>query len=960
MKIIKNKQLMMLFIIISFSLQIHNLFLGNEYNYTQKNESINVNPQAIDRTGKIFSNITYINKGCYINNEFPNLNNQPNVYIPNYNISYANMLIENITALNYTRIIENDFSEFITSSENGPIYVYQKFAVQLSQYINNVSILIQDINDPYSFTDENSWEVAILNCSNDIYGSPNSGEPLDVLTKPHPLVYAAHWEFFDFKNSETGPIYLDIAKTNKTIENGVEKYWFALRIKIPKSDDEAHPKFLYFNPDEGSIDDIGEGEIFATSPDFVFDNYTVNNVVDSKALNGTLLNGDVNSFESVDDDRYLVSGTNNITLDIRYELEELKSSDLTFGELYLWAISLKHRLDWTFNHYLFLFSIDIYIYTNVSNIQNIKSVNLSIYNYKMGPSWFDITEFFDLKQENETLLYYSIRDPESKLGLLYLMNNIGPLAKNDLRFKFEYIGTGGGDFNVSINQFKIEVGELETLKTIQRYDPMIKSLDFPNNLMIFNGDTLLFGNQTVKVLEQTDHETFNAQALTSNISLEFTFNVLNELDPSLWNIDYYDWLVSYPNPVIPIIEVRITSNTTSDPYNLTKAVLQLYKGNTTFDILDETQNKAEWLNISDETQFANRNETTIILPYEAGFTWIFLQLVNQSENNQVRVRLEFVTNSTFDYGFNVSINEFSVNFYIQNAINSDISSSIGLGLNSNSITPSDIRLRNFGIDVIDTGIRSGIWEGEIDDAFLSQGFFEFNITSLWHSIRFDVNGLYEIFKILPIIEFIESPASQYMTGTIFFSVRITEANGHPLENFEIIFEVLNADSVPVYETTAASNEFGVATAPLQFENTGKRFTIRARFAEAGLYAEADVVSGYIRVVDDFILFMDNFIKFLPYIIIGSAAIVSILTYRHIRLTKLRRFWAGEAKILDDLVKISYIMIINKEVGVSIYNKQLSLEGIDSDLISGFLQAVSQFKSEIKKGPETDTKAKGFE
>ncbi|MFX0036453.1 MAG: hypothetical protein ACFE9I_12540, partial [Candidatus Hermodarchaeota archaeon] len=427
-----------------------------------------------------------------------------------------------------------------------------------------------------------------------------------------------------------------------------------------------------------------------------------------------------------------------------------------------------------------------------------------------------------------------------------------------------------------------------------------------------------------------------------------------------WNIDYYDWLVSYPNPIIPFIELRITSNTTSDPYNLTKAVLQLYKGNTTFDILDETQNKAEWLNISDETQFANRNETTIILPYEAGFTWIFLQLLNESENNQVRLRLEFITNSTFDYGFNVSINEFSANFYIQNAINSDISCSIGLGLNSNSIRPSDIRLRNFDIDVIDTGIGSGIWEGEIDNAFLSQGYFEFNITTLWHSIRFDVNGMYEIFKILPILEFIELPASQYKTGTKFFSIRIIEANGYPLENFEIIFEVLNANGIPIYETTAVSNELGVATAPLQFESTGKRFTIRARFAEAGLYAEAEVVSGYIRIVDDFILFMDNFIKFLPYIIIGSVAIASILTYRHIKHSKLRRFWAGEAKILDDLVKISYIMIINKDVGVSIYNKQISLEGIDSDLISGFLQAISQFKSEIKKGSETDTKGKGFE
>ena len=54
------------------------------------------------------------------------------------------------------------------------------------------------------------------------------------------------------------------------------------------------------------------------------------------------------------------------------------------------------------------------------------------------------------------------------------------------------------------------------------------------------------------------------------------------------------------------------------------------------------------------------------------------------------------------------------------------------------------------------------------------------------------------------------------------------------------------------------------------------------------------------------------------------------------------------------------MIIDKDGGVSIYDKQISLEGIDADLISGFLQAISQFRSEIKKGTAETSMGKGFE
>ena len=226
MKFFRSKKVFVSFIIICIALQIYNVFPLTLTNIDHKSDIFPIYPQAINRTGKTFNNITRISKNCYINREFPGLNSQPDVFIPNYNISYAKMTFENITALNYTRNIERDFSEFIISSQNGPTYVYQKFAVEINQFVNNVTILIQDLNNPTLFTDENSWEVAIVNCLNDTNGTPNPTETIGLLQKPHPISFATHWEIFDFKNDGLGPIFLDTSTTNMTTEGGINKFWF--------------------------------------------------------------------------------------------------------------------------------------------------------------------------------------------------------------------------------------------------------------------------------------------------------------------------------------------------------------------------------------------------------------------------------------------------------------------------------------------------------------------------------------------------------------------------------------------------------------------------------------------------------------------------------------------------------------------------------------------------------------
>jgi len=989
MKISNKKSYTTIFLIFFMSLPIFLIPLinnndNNFFNFNMRDDSVNrdnnINPQAVNRTGKDFSNKTITSSNCYINRETPGLNEQPEIFLGDYILSYADMQFNDLEAINYTRNLEANPSDFIFNSKKGPKYVYQKFVIELSQYINNVSIFIQDINDPEVFTDENSWEVAILNCSDDSAGTPNA--TLGVLQKPHPLGWSAHWEVFNFKNSSIGPIFLNISHRKKTTENGIDKYWFAFRVKIPPdyTEHNEQPKFLYFNPDGGEPENEGEGSTFAISPDFVYDNYTVNHVKENRTINGTGIKGNLTSFEDYnDEDRYIVTNDTNkfLNLTTRFELKDLRNSPWNYSKL-LWLITTNYlgfRDKWWAEHYKYIYSIDFYIAINVNKSEAID--NATLYAYRRTPLYVDkwcnisnlVDSVIDLDNETESLKKYSIKGPREKYDFLTFLNKHCALGdpfhpdnnnpNNSLLLKFEYNGNGISDFNVSINQFTIEIGELESLDTIQPHDPLIQEMYYAKSVSISNGTIEPFGNQSLELLKYNENEFYWAQADKNITSIEFKLNLVPDLDSSSWDIDYYDWISSYPNPLVPLIDIRVSSNVSiNHPYNITLAALEIYKGNKTFEFFTDEDNEKDWIFVSNNRTIPYVNETTEVFTLGAGEAWVVLNVLNESDGNSIRMRLRYETNITLEkYNFTVSIDEFSVKMYIQNAFSSDIASSIGLGLNSDTLKPSDIQLKNLGEEVSD----DGSWKYNIADGILEQGYYEFNVISLWNSIRFNVKGYYEYYKLKVKIIFSEESSNQYMAGTNYFSVNITNWDGDPLDNLKIIFEVLDVKEKVVSKATAITNELGIAAASLNFEELGSNFSVRVSFIESGIYAGSEVISKDFRVVNDFVLFLDTFLLILPYILLFIAGILVFMVLRQQKLSKYRKYWAGEALILDDLLKISYIMIIHKDAGVTIYNNQISMD-LDSDLIGGFLTAISSFRSEIKKSEDDaiDSGGKGFE
>ena len=943
----KNFKFMAISLFIFMNLVISGLFFS-----FSKSNSLGSSDTTVDlqdyKDGIVYTNITSVFSDAYIDDFQPILNNQPNIYIPDYLLSRVNMTFDNVTAINYTRVIEEEFTEFIYASRLGPTYVFQKFSIEISQFVNNVSIFIQDICDLTTYNDDNSWEIALVNCSED--GIPYNNETLGVLKKPHPQNFAAKWYSFDFLNSVNGAVFLNTSKTNWTIENNIIKYWFAIRIKIPPDDtfNDGGPKFLYFNPDDAPQTNKGEGETYAISPHFLKDIYFENNIAEALVINGTVLNGDIDSFKTIDGDRYVATqDTDNLTIGVRFEIANLTKTPYSYA---FWAILAEtNPVWWSAIHHLVIFSLDVYLSINITNRANITSASIWMQDSNNPSTWVNISSSIDVFPDNDSLFVVKIRDPVEKGNFLAFMNHSAN-GNNSMIFRLDYF-SDGKPFNISIDQATIEIAELETINEVKVYDPEVQELYYPNNVSIENGTAAI---QSTTLLQLNDDNFYFAQADTDNISAEFKLNVVPDLNSSLWSMDIYEWMDLYPNPLIPQMQIGISANASiTDPANLSVAILEVYKGNQSFSFLGTAENQLDWLPLSDINTFAEVGETTYAEILPSNYTWIFMQLLNASDQNSLTLRLRFVGNGGFSK-FNISIDQMSVTFFIKNAYSSDISVKIGMGLMESNLDVTHINLRNFGADIAYNGPQTGLWLADISDGTPIQGFYEFNVTSIWPIIEFDVKGIYELYKLRPLLDFINIFEEQYSEGPNPFSVKALYWNGDPVTNIEIKFEVLDTNGRIISETTAITNDQGIAIASVDLTDTGYDFIIRASFVEKGILTSSTTNSVSFRVVNGWVTFMDYLIALLPYILLLLSILALTGWVMHRKKITLREIWAKDALILDDLLKISYILVLHKEIGVGLYSQQVSYDKLDPDLISGFLHAISQFRRELKKGIEDES------
>jgi len=201
-------------------------------------------------------------------------------------------------------------------------------------------------------------------------------------------------------------------------------------------------------------------------------------------------------------------------------------------------------------------------------------------------------------------------------------------------------------------------------------------------------------------------------------------------------------------------------------------------------------------------------------------------------------------------------------------------------------------------------------------------------------------------KIQVQLTFVDTPSSQYMIGEDYFSVLVSDQDGNPLEDLEIVFTLLNEGGTELFSTVATTDENGIASVSINFEEVGNKFTIKASFTEEGIYKGNALTSEDIRVVDGFTLFLD----LLPFILLGVAIVsaISFGYYRGVVVPRKKRYRESLKQMyqrLFDVENIQHIIILT-EGGIPCFSKSLSDIPIDETLISGFLTAITSFGSEI--------------
>ncbi len=80
--------------------------------------------------------------------------------------------------------------------------------------------------------------------------------------------------------------------------------------------------------------------------------------------------------------------------------------------------------------------------------------------------------------------------------------------------------------------------------------------------------------------------------------------------------------------------------------------------------------------------------------------------------------------------------------------NGNITSKIGIGIDFSTLKPSDINMQmqieNENHTISDLDFQTGFWASNISNGNPIDGFYQFNINSIWSSISFDVIGNYSI------------------------------------------------------------------------------------------------------------------------------------------------------------------------------------------------------------------------
>lgn len=106
-------------------------------------------------------------------------------------------------------------------------------------------------------------------------------------------------------------------------------------------------------------------------------------------------------------------------------------------------------------------------------------------------------------------------------------------------------------------------------------------------------------------------------------------------------------------------------------------------------------------------------------------------------------------------------------------------------------------------------------------------------------------------------------------------------------------------------------------------------------------------------------FISEFLLLIPFIAGFLLIITSYILVNYSRKKKRKQIWHEKTNKFSDILNIEYLIVIHKLSGLALITKEFGQIKLDGTLVSGFLQAITQFKYGLTSGAKLEESTGGF-
>ncbi|MHA1734579.1 MAG: Ig-like domain-containing protein, partial [Promethearchaeota archaeon] len=232
--------------------------------------------------------------------------------------------------------------------------------------------------------------------------------------------------------------------------------------------------------------------------------------------------------------------------------------------------------------------------------------------------------------------------------------------------------------------------------------------------------------------------------------------------------------------------------------------------------------------------------------------------------------------------------------------------------------------------------------GERDVKILLTYAGQYNVSSFTNETIITVNPKYSVVLTLLTQDF---PGELVGETNIELSAQLRYANGTAIAGMPLVFTIGSS------KVTVVTDSNGTATVALKLPTEGT-FAVNVTFEGSSEVYATSIAPVSVSIVSPTTVAVRRLINYAVIAAIVAALAVSsyVGVKRGVVVPRRRRRQAEYVQLLnhfEDARNAQLLMVINREAGTEIYSKSLSGVPVDPTLVSGFLQAISQFGKEIK-------------